>query len=443
MKDKLPPARFRKQLKEQLPILEFEGLITPQQSAALFARYKLDALGAEAMNTLLTVIYSIGAVLIGIGIISFVAAHWEDIPRTTKIVMIFAAMLAAHGAGFYLWQIRGSHPKLGHTLILLGSLIFGANIGLMAQIFHTSGNPFNAFFAWSVGAAIVAYALKSVPNAVLAIVVALFAAFAGMEHYPHAVPFWFPLACIVLFVPFIYYVKSRWTLCPFLLLMIFAIPFTFSQDDIDELNSVIALALAGLLFFSWGAASRHRETTRFIAHPAWTFGVLAASISAYLYSFHDFVRHINDYPGKSILLEHLDFIITAGILLLLSLGLLASAIFKPAKPIQSVLLCLIAANLAAIALLPYFVSFFEIVFVANLIFILMTILLFIASFTYEDRRIFWAAVLMAALLILTRTLEYDTELLIKAVIFIACGIGIIVAGVLFERFLRARRLTHA
>jgi hypothetical protein len=46
---------------------------------------------------------------------------------------------------------------------------------------------------------------------------------------------------------------------------------------------------------------------------------------------------------------------------------------------------------------------------------------------------------MAAILILSRTLEYETELLIKAVIFTACGVGIIVAGVLFERFLKSRR----
>ncbi len=69
----------------------------------------------------------------------------------------------------------------------------------------------------------------------------------------------------------------------------------------------------------------------------------------------------------------------------------------------------------------------------------MIILLFCAAFTFEDRRVFWAAVLMAALLILSRTLEYETELLIKAVIFTACGVGLIVAGVLFERFLKSRR----
>jgi uncharacterized membrane protein len=437
MKDKLPPSRFRRQLKEQLPILESEGLVTPQQSQALFARYRLDSLSAEAMNTLLTVIYTIGSVLIGIGIISFVAAHWDDIGRTTKIVMIFAAMLTAHGTGFYLWQIRGLYPKLGHTLVLLGTLIFGANIGLMAQIFHIHENNFNGFFAWSVGAIIVAYALKSVPNAILAIAVAISAVLFGMR----SIPFWFPLAAIIMFVPFIYYTKSRWALCPFLLLMMIAIPAAFLHHDISNTNSTIDLALSGLLFFSWGCASHQNETTQFISRPAWTFGVLAASIAAYTYSFNDVAENIVDHPIK--FAEYPNILVVAGIILLLSLALIIISFFKRIKNIQSLLLCLISANLFAVVLLPHFVSFFEIVLVANLVFALMTILLFVASFTYEDRRIFWAAVLMAALLILTRTLEYETELLIKAIIFTACGVGIIVAGVLFERFLRARRLSNA
>lgn len=443
MKDKLPPSRFRRQLKDQLPILESENLITPQQSAALFARYKLDALSSEAMNTLLTVIYTIGSVLIGIGIISFVAAHWNDIGRTTKIIMIFAAMLAAHGTGFYLWQIRGVYPKLGHTLVLLGTLIFGANIGLMAQIFHTSGSTFNAFFAWSIGAILVAYATQSAPNAVLAIFVAILAVFFSMESYPHQLPYWFPLAAMVMFAPFIYYTKSRWALCPFLLLMTIAMPFTLAQHNIDESGVVIGFALSGLLFFSWGCTSHQGQATQFISRPAWTFGVFNASAAAYLFSFHDLSEHMILRTNDFAFTKYPGIWVVIAIILLLSLALIGISFSKRTKPIQSMMLCLIAANLFAIVLLPHFVSFFEIVLVANLIFALMTILLFIASFTYEDRRIFWAAVLMSALLILSRTLEYETELLIKAVIFIACGVGIIVAGILFERFLKARRLSNA
>jgi uncharacterized membrane protein len=443
MTDKMPPARFRRQLKEQLPILESEGLITGQQSQSLFARYQLDALSSEAMNTLLMVIYTIGAVLIGIGAISFIAAHWEDIPRDTKIIMIFAVMLVVHFMGFFLWKIHGSYPKLGHTLVLLGTLIFGANIGLMAQIFHIQSNPANGFMAWSLGAIIIAYATKSVPNAVLAVITAIIALFAGMEHYPHHPIAWFPLAAIILFVPFIYYTKSRWALCSTLLLLTIAMPFTLAREHFGEIGSAVGFALSGLLFFSWSIVSHQKESTRFISSAAWTFGGFTASLAAYLYSFHDFNEEVISCIHEYSFAKFRGVTIVAAIILLLSLALTVRSFCGKMKFIQLFLLILIAANLAAIILLPPFVSFFEITITANLILTLMIILLFIASFTYEDRRIFWASVLMAALLILSRTLEYETELLIKAIIFTACGVGIIVAGVLFERFLKARRLTHA
>jgi uncharacterized membrane protein len=439
MTDKMPPARFRRQLKEQLPILESEGLITSQQSQSLFARYQLDALGSEAMNILLSVIYTIGAVLIAIGIISFVATHWEDIGRSTKIIMIFAVMLIAHTAGFYLWKIRGSYPKLGHTLVLLGTLIFGANIGLMAQIFHIQSNPANGFMAWTLGAIIIAYATKSVPNAVLAAITAIIALFSSIDHYPAHAIIWFPLAALILFVPFIYYTKSRWALCSTLILLTIAMPFSLSGDDVGEFSSVVGFALSGLLFFSWGTVSQHKELTQFISPTAWFFGVFNASLATYLYSFHDFNRSMGVYFYTNFTTT----CIVASILLLLSLILMGISFSRRIKLLHAFLLGLIAANLAVIVLLSQIVSFFELTIIANLIFILMIILLFIASFTHEDRRIFWASVLMAALLILSRTLEYETELLIKAIIFTACGVGIIIAGVMFERFLKARRLTHA
>jgi uncharacterized membrane protein len=442
MKGKMPPARFRRQLKEQLPILESESLITPQQSQALFDRYKLNALGSEATGMLLSFIYTIGSVLIGIGIISFVAAHWEDIPRDMKVIMIFAVMLVVHIAGFCLWRIFDWFPKLGHTLVLLGTLIFGANIGLMAQIFHIQSNPFNGFFAWSVGAIIIAYATKSIPNAVLAVIVAIIAIFSSNMSYPHQLPFWFPLAAFVMFVPFIYYTQSRWALCSTLLLLTIAVPFTLASNNADELGFVTGSALAGLLFFSWGAVSRQKESTQFISPAASVFGVFAAALAVYFYSFHGFNEQVILCIKEFSFAKFQNIAIVAAIVLLVSLALTARAFYGKIKPIRAFLLILIAANLAAIILPPIFMSFFEITIIANLIFTLMIILLFIASFSYEDRRIFWASVLMAALLILSRTLEYETELLIKAVIFTACGVGIIAAGVMFERFLKARRLSH-
>jgi uncharacterized membrane protein len=50
-----------------------------------------------------------------------------------------------------------------------------------------------------------------------------------------------------------------------------------------------------------------------------------------------------------------------------------------------------------------------------------------------SRRTFWGGMLLLVLGIVTRMLELDTELLTKAIVFSACGIGVILAGLWFER----------
>ncbi len=64
------------------------------------------------------------------------------------------------------------------------------------------------------------------------------------------------------------------------------------------------------------------------------------------------------------------------------------------------------------------------------------------SFRAEDRGLFWAGVLFVALIIASRFLEYETGLLLKAIVFITCGICLILAGVGFENYLKRRRTAN-
>ncbi len=46
---------------------------------------------------------------------------------------------------------------------------------------------------------------------------------------------------------------------------------------------------------------------------------------------------------------------------------------------------------------------------------------------------FWSGIILIVLQIFTRMIEYDTDLLFKAFVFFLCGIGIIIAGLWFEK----------
>jgi hypothetical protein len=51
---------------------------------------------------------------------------------------------------------------------------------------------------------------------------------------------------------------------------------------------------------------------------------------------------------------------------------------------------------------------------------------------------FWLGLLTLTLLVLTRFFEYDADLLLKSFALVICGIGVILAGLKFERVLAQR-----
>lgn len=446
MSTTLPSVRFRKQLKSELPELEAEGLLSAEQAAAIRQRYQLDALASEATRSLLNTIFFLGALLIGIGIISFVAAHWTYLSRELKLTLILGAMLAAHISGFVLWKVNGKYPKLGHTLVLLGTLIFGANIGLIAQIFHIPDNPYNGFGAWTLGAAAVAWAIQSAPNAVLGLITAAVFGFGNLDYQGSPLFICFAPAVLVLFVPLVYYLRSQWVLWGTLLISGFFWPtslLSLSEYHHSDYAFAAAALLIGLAFFCWGLAGWRSPQGRFVSVPCWIVGLFWSILAVFLGSFMEYSKDmVTEAIGKNELSGQIPLLIPAGVLAAGAVGLAvySGPVLKNRLP--AIFLALSAAAFGAAALLPHISTAGTVLTAFNLIFVLMIAALFYSSFVLEDRRVFWASVLLAVLYILARTLEYETGLLIKAAVFSSCGIGLIIAGVCFERYLKTRRQIH-
>lgn len=103
----------------------------------------------------------LGAVLLALAALSFVAANWADMPRLFRFAMILAALWAAFlgaGEGF-----RRNNPALGHALALVGAALFGAAIMLTAQTFNISAFRNTGILIWALGALAVAVAIPSRP----------------------------------------------------------------------------------------------------------------------------------------------------------------------------------------------------------------------------------------------------------------------------------------
>jgi len=104
-----------------------------------------------------------------------------------------------------------------------------------------------------------------------------------------------------------------------------------------------------------------------------------------------------------------------------------------AATLLAVLLSAVGLAARLDTLLTFFVNAAAVVLAAALI---------LTGVTQLRRGIFWAGVLYALLLVITRFLEYDTGLMLKSAAFLLCGLAVIYGGVQFENRLRARRPSH-
>ncbi len=109
----------------------------------------------------------LGAVLIGFAAMTFVAANWSAIPRLVRVAMLVSALWAAYGGAGWLFS-RG-YTKFGEAAVLTGVGLFGANIMLIAQMFHLDGNPNDAVLVWACGAVLAGFAFRSAPSFVAAL----------------------------------------------------------------------------------------------------------------------------------------------------------------------------------------------------------------------------------------------------------------------------------
>jgi uncharacterized membrane protein len=444
---------FRKLLKQELITWDREGIVNTEQAQKITEKYRLDQLTRETTNTLLLAIYLIGSCLIAAGVISFVAAHWQSIPREIKVLLIVAFMLACHLSGFYLWKISGKSPRLGHALIVLGTLVFGANIGLLAQIFHIRANFYNGMYAWAIGALIMAYAIRSVPNAIVAIIVSFVGYCYWLFDFSSTFSY-YPLVAFVLFLPLAFKERSRLILILSMIVIGFSMTASSISDAEEIFNPILTLSLTsagvGLLFFAIGLLTGLSKKYTLFAVPSMIMACILIAITAYLTSFKGWFGSgfINRYSD-------IDFIVLwetwLVVLICIYIVSVAGLFFSIRKILSKRNLGVLTLSIiVAVALIVAGViiqlydeaSFFITVIFANIAAFCLAAAFIGNAFITEDRRTFWAGILFTALLITSRFLEYETSLMIKAAVFTICGIALIAAGIKFESFLRKRKLIH-
>ena len=430
-------TRFRKLLKQELNLWLKEGIIGEGPAREITLRYNLRDIEKRPGSLLIPAIYLIGAFLIGGGAASFVAAKWAVIPALVKVIILVGSMLASLISGSFFWKIKGSQKNLGHGLVVLSTLIFGASIFLLAQIYDVQLNSYTGFALMALGAAAIAYTYSSTPNLLIAAMASIIWFFGWIDNYQQPL-IWYPLILTGLCLPFT--LRRR---CPysFTILLLFGgialVVNSFWESPTFWAGKLTAAGL-GLLLYGLGVSFKKRTGYEYLSAPALKLGLLAILILAYILSFHD-----KTGPLTEKLLRSKGWIWTIpASLVFLGGGVAWFTWFKSARPVSRADLLELAwpAGVLCLVLGLFSGNSIALAVLANIAAIGIATTLIWSAVETVDRYPFWFGILIAVVIITSRFFEYEGHLLIKSAAFSICGLGLIYLGLKFEKYFSQRRL---
>ena len=116
-----------------------QGLISEAQRGGILESY-------TSARTFPAAVLILGIAMVGLGVLSFIAANWNALPKEVKIVLIVGSYLASV-VGAYLCERRGWR-LISDTLLFLSGFFLLGGLALISQIFHLSGSAAGLLATW-------------------------------------------------------------------------------------------------------------------------------------------------------------------------------------------------------------------------------------------------------------------------------------------------------
>lgn len=166
---------FIRRLRRELPKWVEAGLVAPEKAPLILEQ----AAAGGSKHSLASMFAILGAVLLGVGVITFFASNWQVMPRILKLLVLFSTMWAALAAAG--WGAVRERGWLAEAMLLFGLLLFGANIMLIAQTYHIDAHYPDGVMVWALGGLLAAWLMRSPAAFVAGLLLAML--WTGMESF--------------------------------------------------------------------------------------------------------------------------------------------------------------------------------------------------------------------------------------------------------------------
>jgi uncharacterized membrane protein len=450
--------KFRRQLRQEVEQWRTEELIDDFLYEQLSQRYLFSDIEASARNRFIIILLGLGSVLLGLAIITFVAANWQAWSRELKVILLLSGFVGINTAGFYLWRrpTEGWQRPLGQGLLVLGALVLGANMALMSQMFHQSGLLYQLYLVWGLGVLAMAYCLRLTLLGMLsALLIGLgyLTSLWGSSEFGTLGEFswlrlmvqYMPVLGGLMFIPLAYWCRSRWMFRIALVAMVFSLEASLIRLDVVGSSgwmAAIACALPPALLWAYSDSLwKIPPTAESFDGIARNLAVTFLSLLFYILSFLGIWNTPSDLSAD--VSSKLPLPLLLDILLLSGLTLWEWGRLLVLRRVN-----LPTSVVAGMIILSAFVPYWHLnisrsptvaVLIFNLLLFLLAVGLIREGLSQGQRRLFWGGMVLLTLQIFSRMLEYNTDLLFKSFVLLLCGLGVIAAGLWFERYVRTMR----
>jgi uncharacterized membrane protein len=139
-----------------------EAGLLDEDAAARIRAWEGERPGASALRWPAWLALALGGLLLGAGILLFVAAHWDALGPAQRFLLVLVVVGGLHLAGAF---TADRSPGLSAALHTCGTVSLGGGIFLSGQIFHLQEHWPRGLLLWAIGAWIGWWLLRQWPQA--------------------------------------------------------------------------------------------------------------------------------------------------------------------------------------------------------------------------------------------------------------------------------------
>jgi uncharacterized membrane protein len=431
--------QFYKKLQEKLPHWKMQGWLDDVSAQSILNDAYSDAHNSSLKSHRISFILGImGVMLLAVGAISFFAANWQGMSKIMKLSLLFSSMTAAYLASA--WALSDKkYPALGQAFLLLGVLLFGNNIMLIAQIYHIDTHYPNGILLWATGALISAIIMKSELVLIAGILLSLL--WTGMEIFDFSQIHWpwllFWSAGLLLTIRQGFYIAAHFIIVSLFVWLLFSFNSFTRYTSVGYL--VQTYLLSGVLIFMLAEMMRNRQYIRYFTELLSRYALIFSAVFLYVLSFPELDFDASFYSGY--IADELYPQLNVVIIQLMLMGLfLVSSIrhFMANEKSQPIKWLSVLWSLFLVLCLLWNLFFYQEqqnipVIIINVLLFLLVIGLIYSGLVEHKRFYVNLAFGLFTVTLLTRYFDTFWDLMDRSLFFIVGGLLLIIGGYWLEK----------